>query len=393
MRSRSLSIIALSLTAALVVTPTIAIGWSNGGFSADPDDPDYGTHDWIADNALGLQTKDVSHFRTTYHDSYLIGTEAPDNSQYIGDFATHHVYYYSDGSLQDDSSAVRSKAMYDLALARLDAGEFRTAAYYMGAMTHYISDIGVFGHTMGAYTDWGSETHHNDYENAFESMLQALHLPSTVSLGYSSAYDATLSLARAITFGDGAIKSNVWMDDHYNWSDSTFVSSAKASLYRAVSAVAAAINHLLTASQPPPPEPPTLPPTAPGPPTGVEAFAEDSYILLVWSPPESNGGSPIIEYRIYRGTSPTDPSILAIVGSSGQSWEDATADKGITYYYWVTARNSAGESTFSGVASSFLEQDDGQSSLLIPIIASGIAAALASGGVVLLRRRSREERK
>jgi len=26
--------------------------WSNGGFSADPSNPDYGTHDWIAQHAL-----------------------------------------------------------------------------------------------------------------------------------------------------------------------------------------------------------------------------------------------------------------------------------------------------------------------------------------------------
>ncbi len=29
-----------------------ATAWSNGGYSADPTNPDYGTHDWLAEHAL-----------------------------------------------------------------------------------------------------------------------------------------------------------------------------------------------------------------------------------------------------------------------------------------------------------------------------------------------------
>ena len=32
----------------LLFTVPHAMGWSNGGYSADPGQPDYGTHDWIA---------------------------------------------------------------------------------------------------------------------------------------------------------------------------------------------------------------------------------------------------------------------------------------------------------------------------------------------------------
>lgn len=136
--------------------------------------------------------------------------------------------------------------MYDSALSRLISGDFELAAYYMGAMTHYIADMGVFGHTMGAYTDWGSETHHSDYESTIEPMLASLTLPSTITLSDSDAHSAATDLARTITFGAGTIKSNVWMDRNYDWSDSVFTGSAMASLFMSVSAVAAAINHLLT---------------------------------------------------------------------------------------------------------------------------------------------------
>ena len=31
-------------------------------------------------------------------------------------------------------------------------------------MTHYIADVAVFGHVMGAKSDWGVEMDHSDYE-------------------------------------------------------------------------------------------------------------------------------------------------------------------------------------------------------------------------------------
>jgi len=375
-----------------------ADGWSNGGYSADPENPDYGTHDWIADKALALQTVDVSHFKTTYHDfkttyhdSYLIGTEAPDNPEYIGDSVNHHVYYYSNGAVQSDVSADRAKAMYDSALLRLTVGDFEIAAYYMGAMTHYIADVGVFGHTMGAYTDWGAEVHHSDYESAFESFIGSLTLPSTVTLGHSSAYDSTMDLAMAITFGSGTVKSNVWMDDNYDWSDPVFEASAMESLYRSVHAVAAALNHLLSAAEPPPeePEPAEPEPEAPDPPTSLEAYADGAQIVLVWSAPASDGGSPIIEYRIHRGIDSNSPELIASVSSQTLSWRDQSAQYDVTYYYWVEARNSVGSSSLSHAATGMLSDPGDSPSLFWPIVLSLASATLGSGGVLLWRRRIR----
>ncbi|MCK4444038.1 MAG: hypothetical protein KAW09_05810 [Thermoplasmata archaeon] len=42
-------ILVCTLTIALTPPPTTA--WSNGGYSADPSNPDYGTHDWITEHA------------------------------------------------------------------------------------------------------------------------------------------------------------------------------------------------------------------------------------------------------------------------------------------------------------------------------------------------------
>jgi len=261
----------LALAMCLIVAGD-ASGWSNGGYSADPNNPDYGTHDWIANAALQPQTKDVTFLKTSYNSLFLLGTEAPDNPSYIGDSGKHHVYYSNDGSVQDDASAVRAASIYSSALQYLKSNDLDYAAFEIGVMAHYISDVGVFGHTMGSGTDWGSEVHHSDYEDEFESRLGSISLPST-SLGNLTAYDAATGLASTITFGSGTIRSNVWMDSNYGWANSVFEASAMASLYASVAAVAAAINHLMIEATP---SPSTLPIISITSPTSSSTYATSS---------------------------------------------------------------------------------------------------------------------
>ncbi len=372
-----------------------ASAWSNGGYSADLENPDYGTHDWIADMALTLQTYDVSFLEGTYHTDYLVGTEAPDNPEFIGDSTYHHIYYYSSGALQDDSGAERADAMYIAALDRLEAGDFSVAAYYIGAMTHYVSDMGVFGHTMGAYTDWGAEVHHADYEEEFEDRLDSLVLPSGIPLGNSTAYDAALGLAHDITFGAGDIMPNIWMDSNYDWYDGVFEDSAMASLHAAVSAVASAINNLMFEAgyeppEEPEPEPDPVPepepePTAPTEPARPETYLEDGAVVLIWGIPLDDGGASIIEYIIYRGNTTDSRAKVATVSSITLKWTDGSAEAGHTYYYWVAARNSVGTSDLSDVATATVPADESQDLLFVAIV-SGLVAALASGGALAYRR-------
>lgn len=241
-------ILAISLVAALTAplcTPNVR-AWGNGGFSSDPDFPDYGTHDWIADKALSFQTADITFLLTTYHSDYLIGTEAPDNGAYIGDSYNHHVYYRASGALQTDIAALRAREMYDSALASLKASDYEHAAYYAGAMAHYISDLGVYAHTMGTATDWGAAPHHSEYEDHVGTLLGTLMSPVVKPIQWKDPYNATLALARETTFGAGAIKPNTWMETNYEWSDPAFSASCFESLNESVRAVASAIGLLLT---------------------------------------------------------------------------------------------------------------------------------------------------
>lgn len=374
-----------------------AQAWSNGGYSADPLNPDYGTHDWIAEKALLIQAKDVSFLSTIYHAKYLLGTEAPDNSAYIGDSYTHHVYYYASGTVQESDGATRAAQMYDLALSYLNANDKQNAAYYIGAMAHYISDLAVFGHTMGSGTDWGAEVHHSDYESYVESMIGSLPSPSGLTLDDKYASNAALDLAKDTTFGKGAVKSNIWMDTNYNGANSLFKASAKASLNASIVAVAAAINHLMIATAPtnppatPPSAPPEIPtdplPEVPRPPASLIASIENAHIVIAWTSPTNNGGASITDFKIYRGTDQNAPTYVTTVSKSVFSWTDESAVKGVTYYYWVSARNSVGESNISQIASAMIPDDSG--TIILAILLSSISATTASGGFLVWRRRKR----
>ena len=245
-RSLAFGVCLLAALLGLAFSAPANIAWGNGGYSSNPEFPDYGIHDWIADKALAFQTADVSFLLTTYHSDFLIGTEAPDNGEYVGDSYNHHVYYRSSGALQADVGALRAREMYKSALDCLKASDYEHAAYYAGAMAHYISDVGVYSHTMGASTDWGTSTSHAAYEDHVHTMLGSLTAPQTTALVWNDAYNVTISLAHKTTFGAGPIKPNTWMENNYNWNDPAFKSSCLESLNESVRAVASAFG-LLTA--------------------------------------------------------------------------------------------------------------------------------------------------
>ncbi len=222
-------------------------GWSNGGYSADPAHPDYGTHDWIAEHALDWLPQQNKQFLLDNKASFLYGTELPDNNQApdgIGDTTKHHIYFFANGSVQDDAAAVRAKDEYAEAVNFYKAGNNNEAAKRLGAVTHYIADMAVFGHVMGASTAWGTETHHSDYEtyvqdrtssytSDFDSFLVFDGALSTVS-----AYDTALTLANDTTFDWGGGLTCVWMDQHYSWADAAFKSRCGESVNLAVNLVA-----------------------------------------------------------------------------------------------------------------------------------------------------------
>lgn len=92
-----------------------------------------------------------------------------------------------------------------------------------------------------------------------------------------------------------------------------------------------------------------LPPSAPQNLTAA-AGPGNGQITLNWSPPPSDGGAAVSAYRIYRGTSPTNPIFLTSVLASQLTYTDSGLGSGVTRYYAVSAVNIAGEGPRSNVA-------------------------------------------
>lgn len=199
-----------------------AQAWSSSGTKID-------THDIIFQKAINmLPTREKGKININWTMAYN-GLHAPDclttdYSYCIGDTdRPHHVYYFSNGDVQDDSEALSAKDEYQLALAYLSNGDMDNFSFRLGTMSHYLSDPGSFPHTMGSGTDWGDMnlSDHTAYESAVN---RNSHIFDSVhSDGYKkiSAYDATLKLAYEVTFDnlDGGIYTNVWMRDNFNRSD------------------------------------------------------------------------------------------------------------------------------------------------------------------------------
>jgi hypothetical protein len=242
----SIFLIGLTVT---TVNFALAFGWSNGGYSDDPSNPDYGTHDWIAHHALDYLPLEEKQFILDTLAVYLYGTELPDNSQAsdgIGDTGKHHVYYFANGSLQEDDAAVRAQEEYEAAVAYVKDGDMFNAAKRLGVMSHYIVDVAVFAHVMGSETDWGSEnkTLHSNYENYVNTRTNNYtdefnnFLSFDGELTEISAYNATLMLAYDTTFDVDGDLTCVWMNQNYDWNNQTFRNRCGESLNLAVNLLA-----------------------------------------------------------------------------------------------------------------------------------------------------------
>ena len=248
MKKQLLCLACLLVLFLAVSAPPVA-AWNNGGYSTDPYNPKYGTHDYLLEHALNMLPS--AERSTIIHNLplALYGTELPDNG--IGDKTKHHVYYRSTGQLQDNASADRAQQEYNLALSYLENGDYDNADEQIGAMSHYITDLAVFAHVMGASTNWGAGVHHESYEDyvqnrttIYTSPVFDRYIVYDGSLTGMSAYDVAINLAYTITFGSGDVENCTWMDSNYGWSNTTFKDSCGASMDLAVNYLAEVLHQL-----------------------------------------------------------------------------------------------------------------------------------------------------
>jgi predicted transcriptional regulator len=91
--------------------------------------------------------------------------------------------------------------------------------------------------------------------------------------------------------------------------------------------------------------------TVPTEPNSLDVSINNSFVELTWAPPTSDGGRPVILYRIYRGTEPDHLGLIEEIPDV-TSYLDISAQPSHTYYYRVSAVNQAGEGLSSNIMSS-----------------------------------------
>jgi len=151
----------------------------------------FGTHDWIAESALLILYEKVSwlpygqgFIYNMYSDAspyylrmyFLLGTEAPDLKQYESQYpdlyeivlkdcqdfpyGTNDLSYNThimnfDSNPINQNCALEAQYCWTIAVNAFFTGDCRKAAFFLGAMCHYISDAAAYPHH---YTE-------NDYSN------------------------------------------------------------------------------------------------------------------------------------------------------------------------------------------------------------------------------------
>jgi predicted transcriptional regulator len=80
----------------------------------------------------------------------------------------------------------------------------------------------------------------------------------------------------------------------------------------------------------------------PSAPLGLSHRVEGGGVVLAWSPPSRDGGRPILQYTVYKGTDVASMALIAVV-SDGTSYSDDRVVANETYLYAITALNAIGE--------------------------------------------------
>ena len=116
--------------------------------------------------------------------------------------------------------------------------------------------------------------------------------------------------------------------------------------------------------------------TVPGAPTGLVASAGDTKVALSWTVPNSDGGSPITGYNIYRSTGPGGEGSTPYATSVSSTFTDTAVTNGTKYYYTVAAVNAVGTGPQSGEANA-----TPQPAATVPSAPQGLTATGSNGAV------------
>ena len=102
----------------------------------------------------------------------------------------------------------------------------------------------------------------------------------------------------------------------------------------------------------------------PGPPQGLSAAREGSSVNLSWQAPRSNGGTAVTGYKVEVSEDDVDWTVLDS-SASGTPYSHENVDSDTTFFYRVTAVNSAGGSAIRAYADARSSTDN------VPVVSIG----------------------
>ncbi len=89
-------------------------------------------------------------------------------------------------------------------------------------------------------------------------------------------------------------------------------------------------------------------PAAPPAPRLISAAKDSAGVVTVkWDEPD-NAGSPLANYKVYRGTTSGGEALLAMISANSPKYIDSSGNPATQYFYRVTAVNAQGEGPFCG---------------------------------------------
>ncbi|NHI93951.1 MAG: hypothetical protein EAX96_15790 [Candidatus Lokiarchaeota archaeon] len=340
----------------LYLLPNRSLAWNNG----DPEDiyfgERFGSHDWIALKANLFLSEELQIWLNSSLQTYLRGTAAPDNSSEsfngfngYGDTSLHHNYYNSDGSSYDNSAATRAQEEYDKAYTQMQIGNYSEAAWFAGAMTHYIADLAVWGHVMT------NETVHSNLENSANTNMDNPnedYFQITFDGTYDdiTANDASLETGWETYRGDASWQYNCnWLDDNYHafdgsHPDDSFEERIEYLIQLAVNKITDLLYKLALLYELSLPNAPYLFEINPNP-------DYDGNVYLDWSIINDS-----TSYYIYRDINPitSTNSLTPIAKVTYSNYTDTISTSG-TYFYAIIAGNSTLNGTISNCRSVFIQ--------------------------------------
>jgi hypothetical protein len=120
-------------------------------------------------------------------------------------------------------------------------------------------------------------------------------------------------------------------------------------------------------------------PVEPNAPKNLQASPSAGQITLTWDPPDSDGGMPITNYVVYRGTSSGGLAFNVELGVV-LTYVDTGLDNGETYYYVVRAKNVIGDGPDSNEASATTPNEVPQCTISLPLGGSTISGIVTISG-------------